>query len=327
MSAPRALTLLRRQQILDRQDPAGWRSAYIPSTLATREEAPSISRARQIWAEQLGRYCHVISGPEARAATVALYHPALFELHEQRMLSTEPRPHPLALHPDHPGLRLTPLRGTLDVAQRLDMLKVHPVVHFMEGDQPRIAPFPLIGDLLLSLRDKQGPYCVNWTVKNALAAFDAPIRTNFLPADPARAISDEQARHAIEEAYYRDAGIRTQRVVEADIDDELFATMNHLLLWADRPVEVSSDVRSEIVDRFRACLRAGRPALDEMVAMRSRHPFAISDFKAILFRAIWRRELRVDLWSFISVDRPLRPEVRDVLTHFAAWFARGEQDE
>jgi len=327
MSTQRALTLARRRQILDRQDPPGWGSQYIPSILATREEAPAISRPRQIWAEQLGRYCHVLSSVEARAAMVALYHPALFELHEQRMLSTEPRPHPLSLHPIHQGLRLRPLQGTLDVAQRLDMLKAHPVVHFMDGDQPRIAPFPWMGDFLLFLQDERGPYCVNWTVKKTSAAFDMPIRTNFLPSDPVRAVSDEQARHAIEEAYYRDAGIRTQRVVEADIDDGLFATLNQLLLWAHRPVTVAHDVRMEIVDRFRACLGASRPPLDEMVAIKSRYPVGLDDLKVILFSAIWHRQLRVDLWSFISVDRPMKPERRDVLVHYAAWFARGEQDE
>jgi hypothetical protein len=327
MIQSRGLSLARRQQILDRQDPPGWGAAYIPAILATREEAPSISRARQIWAPQLGRECHVISSVEARVATLALYHPALFELHEQRMLSIEPRPHPLANHPDYPGLTLSPMLGTLSVADRLDMLRVHPVVRFRDGDEHRIAPFPLIGDLLLFLVDDRGPYCVNWTVKATNDGFFEPIRTAFLPANPVKATADERARHAIEEIYYLDAGIRTQRITEAEIDDSLFHTLNHLLLWTKRKVSADEHTRDEILDRLRACLITQRPPLDEMVAMRSTYQLSIEELKTLFFQAIWYRELRVDLWSFISIDRPLKQETRDVLAVFARWFSRGDDHE
>jgi len=327
MSALRGLSLARRQKILDRQDPPGWGAEYVPSILATREEAPSISRAVQLWAKQLGRSCHLLSKVEVRAATLALYHPALFELHEQRMLSSEPRPHPLANHPHCAGLNLLPLRGTLDVAQRLDVLNVIPLVRFTEGNERHLAPFPLVGDLLLFLVDSQGPYCVNWTVKKSAAAFSEPIRTNFLPSDPDRAGRDESARHAIEEIYYLDAGIRTQRVTEGEIDDDLFHTLNHLLLWAHRPVDITDSIRLEIVDRYRMSMLMRRPPLDEMLAMRAQYGLTFDQLKALLFQAIWHRQLRVDLWSFISVDRPLKAEGRDVLAHFAAWFARGADHE
>ena len=326
MGTKKRLTLARRKKILDRQDPPGWGADYVPSILATREEAPSISRPRQIWSELLGRYCHVLSEVEARAIVLALHNPRLFELQEQRMLSCESTPHPLARHPIHALHARTHFEGTLKVAERLGFLTMHPIVHFSEGGQAHVTAFPFVGDLLLFLFDEQGPYCVNWTIKLSEEAFRAPIRTDLLPADPERAASDVQARHAIEEIYYRDAGIRTQRVVERDIERGLFATLSHLLLWSRRRacVDITEEMRGDILDRFHGCMASGRPPLDEMLILKRDLSVSLEDLKALLFRAIWRRELRVDLWSGIFVDRPLKPEVRDVLTHYAAWFARGD---
>jgi hypothetical protein len=329
MGTTKRLTLARREKILDRQDPPGWGADYVPSILATREEAPSISRPRQIWSDLLGRYCHVLSEVEARAIVLALHHPRLFELQEQRMLSCEPSLHPLARHPIHAVHGRNHFKGTLNVAERLGVLTTHPIVHFTEGGQAHVTAFPFVGDLLLFMFDEQGPYCVNWTIKLSEEAFRAPIRTDLLSANPERAAADVQARHAIEEIYYQDASIRTQRVVERDIDRGLFATLNHLLLWSRRRacVDITDEMRGDILDRFRGCMASGRPPLDEMLILKRDLSVSLEDLKALLFRAIWRRELRVDLWSGIFVDRPLKPEIRDVLTHYSTWFARGDTHE
>lgn len=123
--AQRRMTLARLRQIMRRQDPPAWGAAYQPGIFATRDEAPSISRAVQLWSEKLQRYVHGLSGPEQAALILALHHPQLFELQEQRMLPMEKRPHPLTGHPRATGMSLPDMRGTIAVAEHLDLLKLH----------------------------------------------------------------------------------------------------------------------------------------------------------------------------------------------------------
>jgi hypothetical protein len=61
-----------------------------------------------------------------------------------------------------------------------------------------------------------------------------------------------------------------------------------------------------------------------MVARRvaKQFDFGVEDASALIHQGIWRRELRVDLFRPVLTSKPLRPEVTDVLTKYAAWFAR-----
>ena len=322
MSSFRGLTLARRQKILDRQDPPGWGEEYVPSILATREEAPSISRAVQLWAKQLGRSCHLLSKVEVRAATLALYHPALFELHEQRMLSSEPRPHPLANHPRYAGLNLSPLRGTLDVAQRLGVLSVIPLVRFTEDNERHLAPFPLVGDLLLFLVDSQGPYCVNWPLKDTRKAFRRPGPKPRAKPRPDVDDPNAIARNELEIAYYQDAGIRTEQLSREDINPAVAHNLYDLFLAHRKAIDISDDARREATEDFVDVVGTSTPAYRVLQHVERKLALSKEDAIALLKQAIWRRDVRVDLFKPVLMDRPLAGEMVDVLDTYAAWFAR-----
>lgn len=206
MAKPMHLSLARLKEVLRRQDPPLWGQNYDPAIRATREEAPSRSRFAQVWSQRLGRYCHTLSSVEQDALLLVLFHPALFELHEQRILFTEPRPHPLSGHPFATGVDLPPLRGTIDVCQRLDMIKRHLWINVDHPDgSGRVpVPVPFIGDFLLFLQDQEGPYCVNWTIKESSDDFEKrPVRDR--PSrNPQADCMAERSRHAIEALYYAD---------------------------------------------------------------------------------------------------------------------------
>lgn len=148
MATQKHLSLRRLQEVLRRQDPPKWGADYDPGIRATREEAPSGSRYLQLWSERLQRYVHALSRVESPAVMLALMNPALFELHEQRMLSMEPRPHPLASHPMAVGLNLPPLKGTIMVAERLDLFSHHQWFRHREPqtNEEAVLPAPFFGD-------------------------------------------------------------------------------------------------------------------------------------------------------------------------------------
>lgn len=318
------LSLSRLNEILRRQDPPRFGSEYVPAILAERTEAPAHSRPRRVWSPKLNRECHLLSSVEERAFRLALYNPDVFEVHEQRMLAMEARPHPLVGHPLGVGQLLPSLEGTIAVAERLDFLHLHPRLHVRGQDgAPVSAPFPWIGDLLLFVMDDQGPYCVNWTIKGSSEGFNRSFPKARPAKDPEKDRGEAKARHAIEEIYYRDAGIRTVRVVESDIPDTLDANLRRLYLAFGVTAELDTEIRARLLDRLQACLLTGRPPMEVFLSMRSQYDVNVLALKAYMEQAIWRRELRVDLFGApIFADQPLVPEKTDVLTKYAHWFAR-----
>ncbi len=325
MSKTTRPSLPRLREILRRQDPPGWSPNYVPAILAERTEAPGISRPSRVWSPKFRRYLHVLSSVEFSVLMVALYHPNLFELHEQRMLATESRPHPLEGHPAITDQKLRPLRGTIAVASRLGCLNLHPRIQFRDDHGHSItAPFPWIGDFLLFLVDDAGPYCVNWTVKRDADDFDrSGVRTK--PArDPAKEAVRAKSRHAIEELYYRDADVRTMRIVERDIPKNLSANLRRLYTSYCRQIAVDDEVRTRVIDRLQGCLLTGTPPLEAFLTLQSHLDLDVMALKTVMEQAIWQRELRVDLFGPpIFPDCPLPPEASDVLDTFASWFKRG----
>lgn len=315
------------REIIKRQDPPQWGAAYDPAIRATREEAPSRSRASKIWSEKLGRYCHALSSVEQKAILLALFNPALFELQEQRILSTEPRPHPLASHPWVVGESLPELRGTIEVCDRLGMLQRHQWIYVNHPSKEERVPIPIpfVGDLLLFLTDARGPYCVNWTVKHSEEGFEQPLFLNRPVKNPGKAIQSTGERHAIEECYYLDAAIQTIRVVNRQIPDEFAFNLMTLFLLQHRAKDIPLAIYQEACDRLQACLHTGQPPLELSLSLIHRYNLSPDLAKALLFRAIWRRDVRPELFDeAIFIDRPLKPEKRDPLKVFAAWFARKE---
>lgn len=319
------LTLPRLKEILRRQDPPKWGCNYDPAIRATREEAPARSRFAQVWHEGLGRYCHVLSNVEQKALLLAMFNSSLFELQEQRILDCEPRPHPLASHPLAAGLILPPLRGTIDVCERLDMLERHLWIYVDHPDgSGRVpVPTPFVGDFLLCLQDQDGPYCVNWTIKGTINEFHLRIAGS----KPAKSVEKEmiavRARHAIEELYYRDAHIPTIQIVDRDIPEMFIQNIKSFLLLKHRATDMDQGLYKEICERLQASVLTAQPPLEILLSIMHRHNLTLEIVKAAFYRALWQRDVRVELMDdAIFIDRPLKLERRDPLQVFSAWFIR-----
>lgn len=164
------------KRILERQKLGRFGSNYVPSVLATPQEAPSISRPTAIWVKSLGRHVHCMGDPEVSATLLALHHPLLVDLHEQKMVHTAPAHHPLFGFPGYASAALEPVKGTLSVAERMNFRQYHPKVmveHPMTGERAPAA-FPYLGDLLLFFRVDEQVMLVNWPVKDKASAFSVP---------------------------------------------------------------------------------------------------------------------------------------------------------
>lgn len=307
------------RRMVKRQGEAEWGPSYQPSNLSTRTEAPSVSRVTRLQSMRLGRVVHLQSEPEFAAALLALYHPNLVGIQEQRMLSPVPAPHPLANHPAIRGELLPSFRGTLEVIDRIDARWRHPVVE-IDGNT---MPLPFVGDLLLAMVDEQGIYCVNWTVKKTLSGFENPM-SSTLRKGP----SGEQQRNKImrrqkmEQLYYEDAGIRTQRVTQQEIPAGLFSNLRMLFQWHGRPIVLDKEKVDEIVQDFTVCLITGIPPQTLIGYMSTKYECSIHDILTIFYRGIWERRLQVDLFIPILVDKKLNQEKLDVTEKYNNWFAR-----
>ena len=314
----------RLKTIYQRQKSPGWDPKYLPSILATPQEAPSISRAFTLTPAKFGvREVHLLSTPERNAALLGLYHPDVVGLQEQRMLSPEPCVHPLWTFPKADRLSLPPLKGVIEVAERLGYMDLLPTVKVENGagsDEVIVIVFPWIGDLLWSLAPSpEKVYCVNWTIKSEYEDFKRP------PSYRAKQDSQKQARailgrHEIERVYYGDAGIRTYQVADEGIDSHVAANLRQLFGHHRRELGLNSEQRDEILQKFRVALENGIPPYEVILLMAGKGRYSVHQCRSLLFQAIWNRELRVDLFSPILINRPLNPETRDVVDVYSDWF-------
>lgn len=324
MNQKRRFTKSRFDEVMRRQLSPGWGSAYEPGIRATVSEAPSASRSSDFWAERLGRRMHALSSIETRAMILALWHPALFDLHEQRMLSITPTLHPLAGHQRVDGVALPTLQGTVSVAERLNTLSSHPTIRYTDANLGAIEiPAPMFGDLLLFLADSEGPYCVNWSVKAAEEDFERSFDLQKRTRDPAKEAAKAKARHALEAQYYEDAGIRTVRVVLKDFPDILSHNLRVLFLHQQRP-DVTAATETAMVERLTAATRTGEPPQGILLAMAARYGKGLDTLQKLAYYCLWSRQVKADLFrQSIFLDRPLRAEEIDPFRHYSRFFSRG----
>jgi hypothetical protein len=273
------------------------------------------------------RYLCTLSLVERAILMVCLYQARVWEIHDQRMLPMWPRPHPLTGHPRATELILPPMRGTLEVAEALGVEKIHPYVKvpIAEGSKEMMySSFPWVGDLLLFLEDEAGPYCVNLDIKDTPDAFERPAFGRRARGGSARSTADERttARHAIEKQLYADVGIPTVQLTRADFDEGVVSNLTQLYLWHKRKTMFTEEQRKEIVDNFQAALTTGEPAIEVVFALAARHGWQRDDIKTVLHQAIWRREIRIDLFRGLHIDQPMRREQRDILAVYGYWFKR-----
>ena len=312
--------LVRIRRIMARQRTAAWGASYVPAIFATPKEAPRTSRPVTLKPAKLGlRDMHLMSGVEAGAALLALYHPDVIDIHEQHMLSPTPTQHPLASHPSSIGKQFPRIEGTVNVASRIGRIAWHGKVYSDEGGY--WLPDIYVGDLLLFCSDGRGVYCINWTVKASHDDFDrAGPRLHGKPRsrNSARAIF----RHRLEAEYFADVGIRTQRVVEDEMDVTLKRNLEELFRYHSMPLELSTVVLEQIDSVLAKQIGGATSAFTLLREIAEQHRLTLERARAVLYQAIWYRRLRVDLFYPLVIDKPLRAEERDPLAVYASWFAR-----
>ncbi|MFL9917969.1 hypothetical protein PQR75_21760 [Paraburkholderia fungorum] len=326
MGSARGPSLVRLRTILKRQANPSWGSDYEPSIRAVREEAPKFSHAFRLSAAKVqGRDIHLLSEQESFAAYLGLYHPNVVGLQEQRALMPDMRPHPLHSFPGIIGGGLSPLKGMIDVAERLGYLNVLPRVWVPDAEYEggrRELVFPYVGDLLWAIRSDSGRvYCVNWTVKDSEIAFKRPLKTERLGLVRNQHPTGVLPRHEMEHTYYGNAGIRTIFLAADSINEDVRSNLRHLFGHHRLIVELPLDEQEELLTRFRHCLDTGAPPSDLIARLTGAGKYSEEDCKNILFQGIWFRKLRVDLFRPILINRPLRPETKDVLVKYGDWFS------
>ena len=318
-------TETRLREIKTRQWESRWGENYVAAVFADATEAPGISTGSVLRPPKLGpRDFHAMSDPEALLALLALHNPNCWEVHEQFVMFPKPREHPLQNHPRAMGQRFKPFAGTLDVFDRLGLAR-HQSVRITAGPEglKQKVPFPYLGDLRLFMVDTAGPYCVNWPVKNKFADFRgkgprSKPRPLDNPDDPTSI-----ARQEFERIYHEDAEIRTQHVSLDHLDTEVRLNLRNTFLDECRPVALSEIGRQQALGVARDYI--GKDVPIHIVARRMTEAAEFADETdaiALIHEAIWKRELRVDLFRPVLTSKPLRPEIRDVLEVYGSWFER-----
>lgn len=305
-----------------RQSSSRFGNHYEPAIRATREEGPRISRLFRVWNEPLGRDLHLLSRSEFHAALLALFHPGLFDLHEQKLLSPVPAPHPLSGHPRVATSGLPTHAGTVKVAERLGVLKKHPKLVLTNADGlPEWVPFPYVGDLLLFLYGDEGAYCINWSVKLTPEDFQrrGPLRFGRLR----RQGPDASAilRNEIEQAYYADAGIPTYRIAGTEIDLQLAANLRRIYPSHAFDPGIAPEQSDQIIQVLQEAVGTISTIQTVLHHIGRAHRLEQHIVRGILFRAIWERKVRFDLFDPLLIDRPLKSPKVDPLTRYADWFA------
>lgn len=327
MASKKGISAVRLKKIYRRQSCPAWDETYTPSILATPQEAPSISRAFILTPSKLGgRETHLLSTPERNSALLGLYNPCVVGLQEQRMLSPEPRTHPLWTFPEIDKTNLPPIKGVIDVAERLGYIDLLHQVKIesrqLDGEHVSVV-FPWIGDLLWAVRDSTGKiYCVNWTVKDTYLDFKRPAPPRMRAVVNKKQLQLILARHEIEKVYYEDIQIRTIQVADEAIDHHVSANLRQLFLHHRLALQLDDDQREEILNKYRTALDTGIPASEVILLFVERGRYSMHQCRSLFYQAIWNRELRVDLFQPILINRPIRQETRDVVEVYADWFRR-----
>lgn len=306
--------------IMSRQSRFEWGGEYIPSTLAVPREAPKGSRISRLRSRKLKRTLHLLSGPEKVFTQLALYHPDLFELHEQKMLWPVNSGHPLRGHPLTKGTFPPPLRGTVDVAREIGFKHFEIVVEDASGNRHKM-PFPYQGDLLLYLLNSRGePFAVNWTVKDQALAFRE--RRSMSPKTPVQQRKDREhaeLRGELERRYYASAGIRTVEVSRDLVSPTIQANLDLLFGMHDLDFSLGAALLEDFSGAVTDAIKNGKPVANVAIEHSARWGFR-DQFIAKIYQDIWDRKHLVDFNEPILIDRPLITGGCDLLQAFGSFF-------
>jgi len=306
--------------IIERQRNFHWGDQYTPSVLAQVSEAPRGSRVSRLVSSKLGRNLHALSSPERLFIQLALHHPRLFDLHEQKMLSPVPTVHPLYGHPLTRGKFLPPVVGTLEIAESIGF--EHFAICVTDEDGARNwHPFPYQGDLLLYLTSTDGvPYAINWTIKSTQEDFAERRRSKLKTRPQLKKDRDHaELRFRLEEEYYERIGIRT-----VQLSPELISPVargNLDLLWAVHGRELTLDplLLADYSSDISEAVRVGDPVAE--VAIRYGARWGHRDqFLTRIYHDIWYRNLLVNLLRPLQIDHPLLSQGGDLIVEYASLF-------
>ncbi|MDT0634871.1 hypothetical protein [Spectribacter hydrogenoxidans] len=252
---------------------------------------------------------------------MALYHPRVFDLHEQRLLDPAPTPHPLHGHPARGHGYIYPrLTGTWNAAQQLGYLEYHPKLTYEARDgTSRRAPHPLVGDLLLFIERPGVPdYCINWNIKSQRANFKHRP-TPYTSSSPYSGITKTAARNCIEAANYASADIPTKEIAGTDIPPVLTANLTDGFVAACE-ISLPSEIQEKVIRRLRAAIGTMQTPLDIWSEFSLTLGLTHYQFRTAMYTGVWRRQLRLELTERILFDRPMIAERTDILDIYASWF-------
>ncbi|WP_236043006.1 hypothetical protein [Pseudomonas arcuscaelestis] len=267
----------------------------------------------------LGRTIHTLSRPERLFTQFALYHPNLFDLHEQRMLWPIQHSHPLFGHPLMHGIFLPHLRGTGEIALDIGFKHYEIDMEGPDGEWEKML-FPYVGDLLLYLHGRNGPYALNWTVKDRKEAFGE--RRSGQAKTPVQQKKDRvkaELRATLEETYYSSAGIRTVQVSMDMFDPSLVQNLGLLFPMHALPLRLDESLLEDFSGAVTEAVREGIPPV--LVAKQYAADWGTRDqFICKIYQDIWHRHLPVSLLDPILIDQPLSTSGPDALSVYASLF-------
>ncbi|KAB0509264.1 transposase [Pseudomonas moorei] len=311
--------------IVSRQARFKWGDVYVPSTMAVPREAPKGSRISRLNSRKLGRTLHTLSTPERVFTQLALYHPDLLDIHEQKMLSPVTTGHPLRGHPLIKGTFPNPLRGTLEIATEIGFKHYEIAIDNEEGNRHKV-PYPYQGDLLLYMKGHDGiPYAVNWSVKDKIESFTERRRSSVkTPVQQRKDREHAQLRAKLEKEYYSSAGIRTVQVSLDLIESAVIANLDLLFSMHDLPATHSLELFEEFSCDIQEAVKAGYPVAQVMIRYGARWGNR-DQFIARFYQDVWNRKLLVNLFEPILIDHPLTSEQQDLLSVYGTLFEESEK--
>lgn len=315
----------RLRTVFKRQKSPSWDVNYEAGIFATREEAPDISRASILTPGMLGRGFHCLSEPEKYLSIFGFYSQRFAGAQEQRMMPAHPTPHPLATMAIVTNKRLPNLPGILAIAERIGathILKTGTLPAESEGDEPLRVILPFFSDILWALweQDRSVKKCLNWNIKDDQESFSRAAPSKRHRYSGSQDVENAIARHTLERLFYEDANIRTLPLSLDQLDETLRENLRRLFGHHRRKISLSDELKLELKERFKTALQTETPPIDVILGVQRRHRCEMYDARTFLWQLIWKRDLKVDLYSDLVMDRPLKPETVDPLVKYSDWF-------
>lgn len=309
-----------------RHHDGGFGSERIPAILATRSEAPSISRASTLSQyNKLGRPLHALSQPELAFMLLGLFAPDTVDILEQLVLEPFPAPHPVVGHPLQGETAYPDLQGIVSVAQRLNVFhKLRKYKTTSKAGETITRLVPMIGDILLIIGKRGALRAVNWNIKASSQDFERACPGLSQPRHPERRAEAAVRRNLIEDLYYLDAGIPSYRLAADQLDAQFVENLKvcycgNAKRYKDGHRGFENILGREVLPLYEQYISVR----DAFVATSARLGIPYQHYRDYWYSCIWRRSVRVDLFSPLYLNGPTYPERKDPLDVYADWFRGG----